>query len=94
MKRSVLTLALATLPIAGLSIAGLPVAGVASAQTNIATAPATHSEQARRDIERAGYRDVRGLARDSRGVWHARALSGHTEVQLLVDADGKVSINR
>lgn len=49
---------------------------------------------ARQEIERLGYRDVRGLAEDDRGVWHGRALRGNTEVQLLVDQDGNVSLNR
>ena len=49
---------------------------------------------ARQDIEREGYRDVRGLAEDTQGVWHGRALRGNTEVQLLVDQDGNVSVNR
>src|SRR5258708_6587080 len=29
---------------------------------------------AKHDIEREGYRDVRGLAQDTQGVWHGRAL--------------------
>jgi polyisoprenoid-binding protein YceI len=49
---------------------------------------------ARHEIERLGYRDVRGLAEDERGVWHGRALRDDTEVQLLVDQDGNVSLNR
>jgi hypothetical protein len=84
MKRTLLTLALAL------------IAGAASAQEietgQIETGPAALS--ARQDIERAGYRDVRGLAQDSEGVWHGRALHGNTEVQLLVDPDGNVSVNR
>jgi hypothetical protein len=49
---------------------------------------------ARKEIEREGYRNVQGLAKDSDGVWHGRALRGNTEVQLLVDDDGNVSVNR
>jgi hypothetical protein len=79
MKHMLLALALAT------------TAGAASAQ-EIETGHAALS--ARQDIERAGYRDVRGLAQDPQGVWHGRALRGNTEVQLLVDPDGNVSINR
>lgn len=52
------------------------------------------ADQARREIERAGYNDVRGLAQDSQGVWHGRALRGSTEVQLLVTDEGTVSVNR
>ncbi|MBS0539032.1 MAG: hypothetical protein JSR47_09780 [Proteobacteria bacterium] len=52
------------------------------------------ADQARREIERAGYNDVRGLAQDSQGVWHGRALHGDTEIQLLVNEDGNVSVNR
>ena len=49
---------------------------------------------ARHEIERSGYRDVRGLGEDEQGVWHGRALRANTEVQLLVDQDGNVSVNR
>jgi hypothetical protein len=49
---------------------------------------------AKQDIERSGYRDVQGLAEDDQGIWHGRALRGNTEVQLLVDQDGNVSVNR
>jgi hypothetical protein len=52
------------------------------------------ADDARLQIERQGYRDVRGLAEDGQGVWHGRALRGNTEVQLLVDHDGTVSVNR
>lgn len=79
MKRMLLALALAA------------IAGAASAQ-EIDTDRAALS--ARQEIERAGYRDVRGLAQDSEGVWHGRALRGNTEIQLLVDPDGNVSVNR
>jgi hypothetical protein len=72
------------------------IAGAASAQEietgQIETGHAAMS--ARQDIERAGYRDVRGLAQDSEGVWHGRALRGNTEIQLLVEPDGNVEINR
>jgi hypothetical protein len=65
--------------------------GAALAQ-EVETDPAAIA--ARQEIERSGYRDVRGLAEDSQGVWHGRALRGNTEVQLLVDQDGNVLINR
>ncbi len=79
MNRILLVIALAT------------VAGTAMAQ-EAETDPAATA--ARQEIERSGYRDVRGLAQDSDGVWHGRALRGDTEMQLLVDPDGKVSVNR
>jgi hypothetical protein len=66
-------------------------AGAASAQEIVLDEGAA---TARQEIERAGYRDVRGLAQDSRGVWHGRALRDKTEVQLLVGEDGTVSVNR
>jgi hypothetical protein len=74
-----------------LALALAAVASAASAQDDI-SGPAANA--ARQDIERAGYRDVQGLAQDSQGVWHGRALRGNTEVQLLVDQDGNVVINR
>jgi hypothetical protein len=79
MKSLLLALALAT------------IAGAASAQE---IEIGREALSARQDIERAGYRDVRGLAQDSEGVWHGRALRGNTEIQLLVDPDGNVSISR
>jgi hypothetical protein len=75
-----------------IAIAVLMSAGAAWAQDEVDVAPA--AQAARRDIESQGYRDVRGLAEDQNGVWHGRALAGHTEVQLLVDPDGNVSLNR
>jgi hypothetical protein len=88
MKRALLILALAS------------AAGTASAQTNIATAPATSpvplngaANAARQAIERDGYSDVEGLAQDSQGLWHGRAMRGGTEVQLIVDPTGIVSTN-
>jgi hypothetical protein len=84
MQRTLLALALAM------------IAGAASAQEietgQIESGPAAMS--AKQDIERAGYRDVRGLAQDSEGVWHGRALRGNTEIQLLVEPDGNVEVNR
>jgi hypothetical protein len=78
MTRTLLILALATF------------AGSALAQ-EAGTDPAAST--AKKDIERSGYRDVRGLAEDSQGVWHGRALRGNTEIQLLVHQDGDVSVN-
>ena len=66
-------------------------AGSAAAQ-EMEISPAANA--ARQNIERLGYRDVRGLAEDDQGIWHGRALRGNTEVQLLVDEDGNVSVNR
>ena len=66
-------------------------AGGVAAQ-EIETNPAANA--ARQNIERLGYRDVRGLAEDDQGIWHGRALRGNTEIQLLVDEDGNVSVNR
>jgi Ni/Co efflux regulator RcnB len=58
----------------------------------VQTDPAANA--AKQEIEQSGYRDVRGLAEDQQGIWHGRALRGNTEVQLLVDQDGNVSVNR
>ena len=68
----------------------LSAGGVAAQE--IETNPGANA--ARLNIERLGYRDVRGLAEDDSGIWHGRALRGNTEVQLLVDEDGNVSVNR
>lgn len=66
-------------------------AGGAAAQ-EIQNDPAAND--VRQQIEQHGYRDVRGLAEDDRGIWHGRALRGNTEIQLLVDQEGNVSVNR
>jgi hypothetical protein len=69
-------------------------AGTASAQEIREFRGDPSATAAKQDIEREGYRDVRGLAEDSQGLWHGRALRGNTEVQLLVDQDGNVMVNR
>jgi hypothetical protein len=47
---------------------------------------------AKKAIERDGYRDVRGVAKGSDGLWHAQAVRGDTQVQVTVDRSGTVSV--
>jgi len=46
---------------------------------------------AKKAIERDGYKDVRGLAKGSDGLWHGQAMRGDTQVQVTVDRSGRVS---
>jgi hypothetical protein len=52
--------------------------------------PSPEADFARESIEADGYTDVEGLAKGPDGLWHARALRGRMEVQLLVDRFGSV----
>jgi hypothetical protein len=51
----------------------------------------TEGAAAKAAIEADGYKGVRGLARAGNGTWRARALRGTTEIQVSVDAQGRVS---
>jgi hypothetical protein len=44
----------------------------------------------RTKIERAGYTEIAELARDSVGVWHARAKKGGDTVEVMVDKGGRI----
>jgi hypothetical protein len=46
---------------------------------------------AKRAIEFDGYKNVHAVVKGSDGVWHARAMRGHTEIAVRVDASGNVS---
>ena len=46
---------------------------------------------AKKAIERDGYKDVRGLAKGSDGLWHGQAMRGNIQVQVTVDRSGRVS---
>jgi hypothetical protein len=48
------------------------------------------SEMIRTKIERIGYSDVSGLARDSLGVWHAHAIRNNEAVDITVDKGGRI----
>ena len=48
------------------------------------------SSTIRTKIERAGYTDIAELARDSVGVWRARAKKGGDTVEVMVDKGGRV----
>lgn len=52
--------------------------------------PSAEADFVRQAIEADGYADVQGLAKDSHGLWHGRALRGHSEIQLIVDKFGSV----
>jgi hypothetical protein len=63
----------------------------------LVTQPSVASERrgesaARAAIEADGYKNVQVLRPGDNGVWHAKAFRGKTEVQLIVDARGSVSM--
>jgi hypothetical protein len=47
---------------------------------------------AKRAIEFDGYKNVHDMVKDPDGGWHARAMRGHTEIAVRVDASGNVSM--
>jgi hypothetical protein len=53
-------------------------------------AQAGDSDRIRTKIEQAGYTEVTELARESTGVWHARARKGGDVVGLSVDKGGRI----
>ncbi|CAN5918673.1 PepSY domain-containing protein [soil metagenome] len=48
------------------------------------------SETIRSKIEQAGYSEIADLARDSTGVWRARAKKGNDAVDIIVDKGGRI----
>ena len=62
---------------------------------NTANAPALPnargSGNARAKIEADGYKNVQGLTRGPDGKWHGKALRGGAQVDVTVDARGRVS---
>jgi hypothetical protein len=50
----------------------------------------TKTDMIRSKIERMGYTDVVDLARDSTGIWHARAKKGTETVDVTVDKGGRI----
>lgn len=57
---------------------------------SLAAAPIIDGSAARAAIEASGYRDVSDLVKATDGTWRARAYIGTAEVQLIVDASGRV----
>lgn len=53
-------------------------------------AQTTESESIRTKIEQAGYTDVTGLSRDSKGVWRAHGRKGNDTVEIAVDKGGRI----
>jgi hypothetical protein len=57
---------------------------------SIAVAPAIDSTAAKAAIEASGYSEVSGLTKAADGTWRAKAFFDRAEVQLVVDAKGRV----
>jgi hypothetical protein len=53
-------------------------------------ASTTDTDMIRSKIERMGYTDVTGRARDSMGVWRAKARRGTETVDITVDKGGRI----
>ena len=49
------------------------------------------TDQAKSQIEAAGYSNVSGLRKDPKGVWRGNAIREGLTVNVTLDADGKVS---
>ena len=82
----------------GVNPPGVSTPGVGSRSVtlpNTANAPAlpnaSGSGSARAKIEADGYKNVQGLNRGSDGKWHGKALRGGAQVDVTVDAAGRVS---
>ena len=57
---------------------------------SLAAAPIIDGSAAKAAIEASGYTEVSGLIKATDGTWRARAYIGTAEVQLIVDARGRV----
>ena len=57
---------------------------------SVAVAPSIDGTAARAAIEASGYSEVSGLTKAADGTWRAKAYFGRAEVQLVVDAKGRV----
>jgi hypothetical protein len=49
------------------------------------------TDQAKSQVEAAGYSNVSGLRRDSKGIWRGSAVKDGLTVNVMLDAGGKVS---
>lgn len=90
-------------PTLGIAAAAAFLAGSALAQTSqspptdpLSVKPVPSQAQSpesapiRTKIEQAGYTDVTDLARDSMGIWRARARKGNDTVEVVVDKGGRI----
>lgn len=57
---------------------------------SVAAAPEIDGSAAQAAIEASGYTEVSGLIKATDGTWRAKAYIGTAEVQLIVDARGRV----
>jgi hypothetical protein len=49
------------------------------------------TDQAKSQIEAAGYSNVSGLRKDGKGIWRGSALKDGSAVNVTLDVDGKVN---
>jgi hypothetical protein len=55
------------------------------------TGSALETDQARSQIEAAGYSNISGLRRDSKGIWRGKAMKDGSTVNITLDEAGKVA---
>jgi hypothetical protein len=67
-----------------------PSADLLSVKPVPSQAQSPESASIRMKIEQAGYTDVTELARDSMGIWRARARKGNDTVDVMVDKGGRI----
>jgi hypothetical protein len=79
-------------PSATASPQALPAAPApASRKTQTLTGSAITVDQAKSQIEAAGYSNVSGLRRDPKGIWQGKAVKDGSTVVVTLGADGNVS---
>lgn len=49
------------------------------------------TDQAKSQIETAGYSEVSGLRKDSKGIWRGKAVKDGSTVNVALDRDGKIT---
>ena len=55
------------------------------------TGTAFTTDQAKSQIEAAGYSNVSGLRKDAKGIWRGSAVKDGSTVSVTLDAQGKIS---
>jgi hypothetical protein len=68
-----------------------PAQAPAPPKLQLSTGSALTTDQAKSQIEAAGYSNVAGLRRDSKGVWRGTAVKDGLAADITLDETGKVS---
>ena len=59
--------------------------------TTSSSGSAFTTDQAKSQIETAGYSNVSGLRRDSKGIWRGKAVKDGLTVNVALDREGKIT---